>query len=789
LRDRWTVRLIRASWSLLWLGLFLFGLPAALIRFAGWPLPDRLPARADLARWVSQPFTSETLINLVVGLLWLVWVWLVYTVLVELLRWLTRLRLPRVRLPGPLHSATSGLVGALMLAVTGGGPPGASPGPSVTANADADQASTPLTLAAASPDPQIPQRADPSPGDVDGGDEPAGMRTAVGVDLPGGGWVNGPLAEQVATAAAMVWWQRRRRYLPGAAMLGGQRDDPDLIDLPTTATAIQQAVGGPPDLPVPTSAATPAEDPLWAWRLPASGAGLTGPGAADAARGLLVAAVLAASHGPAADRVLATAADLRTLLGTPPERYRDLPGLTIVDSVDELISDIVGSHDHGWTGRPALPRKRLDTPDRPMATAAAPLLVLLANAPDRRQRRQLARLLAQPTTTVASAAPLRLAVLGGWPIGTTWRVDADGTAFSTSGHFQVVGRLSVLPAGATLDLLTLLTTLANRGRPPVTEAEPLEDLAVAPAANATLTFWRDHEPAPGTAVFDRPADGRAIPHGAPDAPAARPLRLQVLGVVRLSQLVNPPARARGQPYDAGPSRGTGTAVGEQELRLPRSAAVQIAVYLAAHPDGATGAAVARAVWPGVPAPASRLRTTLSTLRTSLEDAAGQPVLRRDGDRYRLDSTTIDVDLWQLHAAVDRAARALNADDRQAALREVVAAYTGDLAAGAIWPWLPSHREAARRHVVDALSALAGAAADHRVAVELLHQAVGHDPDNEHLHRQLMHAQAAAGDLDGAAHTFHRLARRLADHGSQPSTATIDLAQQLIGDQRRTNDPT
>src|SRR5436189_193417 len=38
-------RLVRVCWSLLWLGLLLVGLPAVLIGFAGWPLPDRLPRR------------------------------------------------------------------------------------------------------------------------------------------------------------------------------------------------------------------------------------------------------------------------------------------------------------------------------------------------------------------------------------------------------------------------------------------------------------------------------------------------------------------------------------------------------------------------------------------------------------------------------------------------------------------------------------------------------------------------------------------------------------------------
>ncbi len=775
MRKGWTARLVRACWSLLWLGLLLVGLPAALVGLAGWPLPDRLPAMAEVRRWAAQPLTTQVVVNVVVWLLWLLWAWLVYTVVAELLRWLTRLRLPRTRWPAPLQSVTGGLVGALVLALTGGsGPLGAPAGPSAATQPQPDHELAPTRPAPSPPDTE-PPRADASGGGEEA-DEAAVSGAVTGVDLPGGGWASGPLAEHVATAAAMVWWQRRRRYLPGPPMLHGRRDDSDLLDLPATVTAIQHVVGGPADQPPPrTSATLPAGGSVWPWQLPPGGVGLVGPGAPDAARGLLVAAVLAANHSPGTGRLLITATDLHVLLGTSPGRYRDLPGLTVVDSIDEVLTHLAANSSRAPAGDRRLPlagRGRQHTDD-----TAMPLVVFLATAPHRRRRRRLTTLLAPSATPAPDGLVGTLAVLGAWPSGTSWRVDADGTIFTTNGDARVGGRLSVLPADIAVDLLNLLATLAAHGRPRAQLIDEWQAAQAVPDEIATAPPARvDHRPAQVSAVVDRHSDREPAPDN--EQRTTTGPRLRVLGAVQLRQRTRATHR---HPGLGDVLAGDEPTAGEPELRLPRSAALQIAAYLAAHPDGATGAALARAVWPGVPAPASRLRTTLSTLRISLEQAAGRPVLRRDGDRYRLDPDAIEVDLWHLQAAVDRAARALTADARHAALREAVAAYTGELAAGETWPWLPAHREAARRHVIDALSALANAATDQHTAIGLLHQAVGHDPDNEHLHRQLMRAQAATGDHDGVAHTYRRLARRLADHGAQPSTTTSELARRLTGD--------
>jgi DNA-binding SARP family transcriptional activator len=101
-------------WTLL-LGI---GLPAALIRFAGSPLPHHSPSREELLRWLDQPLTRDSLTIALTYLLWLIWALFIAVVLAEALAHLTRIRLPRPRLPYPLHSVVGGLFGAAAVTVS-----------------------------------------------------------------------------------------------------------------------------------------------------------------------------------------------------------------------------------------------------------------------------------------------------------------------------------------------------------------------------------------------------------------------------------------------------------------------------------------------------------------------------------------------------------------------------------------------------------------------------------------------------------------------------------------------
>ncbi len=107
-------RLPAVCWSLL-LGI---GLPAGLLHFAGSPLPRHRPSRENLLRWLDQPLTRGSLTIALTYLLWLVWALFIAVVLAEALAHLTRVRLPRPRLPCPLHSVVGGLFGAAVVTVS-----------------------------------------------------------------------------------------------------------------------------------------------------------------------------------------------------------------------------------------------------------------------------------------------------------------------------------------------------------------------------------------------------------------------------------------------------------------------------------------------------------------------------------------------------------------------------------------------------------------------------------------------------------------------------------------------
>jgi DNA-binding SARP family transcriptional activator len=213
--------------------------------------------------------------------------------------------------------------------------------------------------------------------------------------------------------------------------------------------------------------------------------------------------------------------------------------------------------------------------------------------------------------------------------------------------------------------------------------------------------------------------------------------------------------------------------------LRRSAATQILLLLAVHRDGATSHQLSRAIWPQLRphAAAGRTYTSVSDLRKALRAATGgADVVVRVEERYLLDPAQVEVDLWWLHDAVRQAATALLPADRHAALRAVIGRYSGQLAAGQQWPWLAAHREATRRHVVDAYATLAQA---HPLqAVSLLQEAVRVDPVNESLHRQAMRAVAGAGDHAAVDGLLDGLTRHLAAAGLRPDPATARLAADL-----------
>jgi DNA-binding SARP family transcriptional activator len=222
--------------------------------------------------------------------------------------------------------------------------------------------------------------------------------------------------------------------------------------------------------------------------------------------------------------------------------------------------------------------------------------------------------------------------------------------------------------------------------------------------------------------------------------------------------------------------------------LGRTAALEVLVLLTLHPEGTTPAQVTEAMWPDVTRHAAlgRFRTSVSALRTTLRTAAdGFDVVVREGERYRLHPGRVCVDLWHLHYLVELSVATTDPHTRRRARHDAVAAYVGELAAGWDRPWLTAPREAARRHVLDALAALADDTDDPEQALRYLMTAIGHDPINEELYRRAAAIHTAAGNPAGAQALRQALHTHLRSAGAESGTAEVALGRWS----RPTHEPT
>jgi len=331
-----------------------------------------------------------------------------------------------------------------------------------------------------------------------------------------------------------------------------------------------------------------------------------------------------------------------------------------------------------------------------------------------------------PSTEVADAsmdaAAFTAVVFGAAATGgATWQVRSDGTLISAP---HQPGRLCVLSPQTASDLLHLISQAHGH----------------TPTSPATASIDAEQPTQTGTDLADRVS----VP----------PVTLSVLGDCRLT-------------------------VHDHTVPIRRSAAWQTLVLLAAHPDGATGRHLTETIWPGLP-PATithRLYTTLSDLRTQLKPIIDQTLITHHHDRYLLDPTVVDVDLWHLQTAARAATHAITTIERHHSHRQVIARYHGELAAGHTWPWLPALRETIRHQVISAYADLTDdlPAAE---ALALLREAITVDPYNEDLHHRTISALIAIGDHPAATRLYHTYTHRLTVAGLTPSTHLNDLVIQI-----------
>jgi DNA-binding SARP family transcriptional activator len=555
------------------------------------------------------------------------------------------------------------------------------------------------------------------------------------------------------------------------------------------------------------------------------GLGLIGTGAPAAARALLV-ALLARRHDPSTAQVeVLIPADTATAVLGPhvvgsarPSRLRVTTSLdTALDAAEvELLT-----------------RTRLSEAERLRRLGT---LVLVAT-PEPHALRRLQAVLDNGSTLGIAAV-----LIGQWRPGATVRVRDDGTVAAASpdvADTMTEARLFTLPVDDTTALLDLLADAdepADHQEQTITDladtddnAEDADDhqrhgphprppaagLALADAAGSDAAEQPDR-PQPSTAVRlavadpAAPNDGRPDPAGtdlsqhrfAPDANDRSEPRPRDADVVESA----PEGERDGQPTDAvdvttgieDASRPLAvTVLGGQRMyqqdggqRRPVQTLAprqwEVLAFLTLHRHGARREALATAIWPDARSdrPFNALHASMSQLRRALTAAiggAGGDVIIHRGGTYQLNPELVSVDLWQLRDALHAAAR--DPDDgrrRLAALRRVADLYTGDFADGLTADWVVPPREALRREVLDALTALSQATSndDPERTLGLLEQIRVLDRYNEAVYRDIIRLHARLRRHAAIPRTLALLTTTLAEIGQQPSRDTTALVEFL-----------
>jgi DNA-binding SARP family transcriptional activator len=606
---------------------------------------------------------------------------------------------------------------------------------------------SPVTSASASPSPvtssPVPSEsasASPAASDSEG---PAVISDEHGVQLSPSSWMPWGLALAIAAAAMLVWLQRRRRFT-------GQPDDDPLTELPEPVVKLRRALARHSELArADDDADTPALVPDLA-PLPPGGAGLTGEGALAAARAALV-AVLASGgphHPDARGEVVIDAATLATLLGPDVVTLGVWPRLHVADSAEDALMVIESRLLHrarilDENALTDLDELRQRVPDE----EALPPVMLITETPPAGARMQAKAALALGGDGLQVTGLL----LGEWAHGATIEVAPDGHTKLVAGHTAepVPARLPVLDPDTAIQILTTLRE-AQTGEPPA---------IVSPAVPVTVVALHASRVTPAVDEPQLPADVAAAP-----VTTAGPVnaKLRVLGSPRIEDIVH-----EGRPL--------------------RGRSLELAVYLAVHPDGvsvdklkdviALDAHMKQASdW--VHQAASNLRHVLGRAAVPAESA--KVYVLKGGGRYKLDAERVDVDVWTLRDLMRKATLASGP-----ARRELLAAacdlYTAPLADGEEYEWLAPHRETVRRWGTEAHLQLADALLDdHRPqeASDLLDKAIGLDRYNEALYVRAMHARHALGDADGIRTLLRALTKALADLDAEPQDDTRAVAAKL-----------
>ncbi|MFD0584907.1 AfsR/SARP family transcriptional regulator [Dactylosporangium darangshiense] len=603
---RWLRRLLAAVVGGTLLLAVLAALPALLVvivRAVDW----------DWRALVAEPMSALSVVAVLVGAGWLVWLAAVWAVAADVVAALRAGPSRVARLPVPLHTAVTAAVGGVLLALH------AARGGTATA-AVAPPAAAPTAAPTTTPT--------PVPAD---GVRPGTVWADAGVFVPGG-WLPWPVTAALSAALTLVWVHRRRWYTPRPPT-GWQDHDPDLpapgdAELQLLSVTHQAADRGPepadttpisswpadgsadadhgPPMGETTGAGGPRE--LVAAWLPGGVLGLAGPGRYDAARGLLIA-------------LLVQPSDLR-----PRIVCSSLFAATVLETGQQTI-DVPSTNDpdlHGGSGTVlfAVGPELADTAALTAPTGDAGSAVDL-----------------DPVTAVRADSTIQVTASGH---GSTWHVDDDGATRAITGAAPRMRRLPVLDQTATTTILTSLGLLA---RPSIADGS-------GPARTAAAA--RDPAVAAGEPVAwpDQPPGGAGQP---------RRLQIRVLGE---PQVLCPHPDGIDSPVQIRRSAGRQLLV---LLALHRDGVAADVLKEAIWPDVPSSTAHRRFL-----TTMSELGRVLHDAAGQPVLRHDDPAASLGPARYRLDPAAAQVDIWQLQDVLVAAVTCADPAARQGLLREAAA---------------------------------------------------------------------------------------------------------------------
>lgn len=217
----------------------------------------------------------------------------------------------------------------------------------------------------------------------------------------------------------------------------------------------------------------------------------------------------------------------------------------------------------------------------------------------------------------------------------------------------------------------------------------------------------------------------------------------------------------------------------------RSAALEILAALIAYPNGLSRDQLVSLIWPDSEfSEVERIfHVSVSQIRSNLrrsEDTSKIIVSSRIEETYRLDLSQVWVDVAAFRAALKNVE---TSQDPEPFLRKVLDLYKGDFLGEKYYPWAEQIRESLRDSYDDAaarLAVLLEKRGDLYQALQLIDQALEHNPLSEDLCRRAMRLEAAIGNRQGVIDRFQRLKTELArELELEPSEEAYEMFSSLV----------